>query len=450
MPNKKKDTKTTPAPAPKAKAKGKDKDTVPWKKGGPDCVQLFRDLYFKRYTDKTPPLQIYWDPERGYSKYSLSYFCYDILKKTRNTVNTYRSLGTGLESDDYREKLKLHLAPPPAEGQSPFFANVERQQATEEKEEEPPIEYFCIDNLKGDEFGEEEDGEDVSYKPHKSVEDEELDGFFELESLLSGLSIKEKNIKAIRKTIKGNKMFINTKFGKKYLSELADGRFVCVAVLPSGWEGSIYVSECQEEIWMKTEIPSFLTKAKEIFRFSGATEEYNYIMSLQATIDKAKDQDEDSKTMELNEKLFELPTKVNKKFTNSKGEFDNMFSVYVDPVSKKECACFFLIPENRRLLVSPEPKACRRVAPRSREQITPRKKAHPAAAAASRSNTPMEVDTAQSTVRRTAKKQRPTVIETGVSDVASPRFMTPSGVTSDDEYTWATVRDNVKDDEDYE
>ena len=98
-------------------------DKVSWKKNGPVAAQLFRDIYFKKFSDKTTVAEIHSCPNRPYSQLNLNSF-YKNVKATRDRVTNYRNLGTGLDNDQFKNLVRLH-EPPPKQDQAPTAEDIE-------------------------------------------------------------------------------------------------------------------------------------------------------------------------------------------------------------------------------------------------------------------------------------------------------------------------------------
>jgi hypothetical protein len=149
--------------------------------------------------------------------------------------------------------------------------------------------------------------------------------------------------------------FVNNKFGVKYLTELPDGRYTGVYFLPSGWRGSFYVSDCQREVWMKTEISSFNINAEEILKFTGMNKHSSHVVALQETIDKVllpTDNIDETNSIVRTEKVFQLRTKVHRSFCNIHGDLDDTFTFIQHPKTKTEYVIFHMIPCNHNKLVN--------------------------------------------------------------------------------------------------
>lgn len=91
--------------------------TARWNKYGPFAAQLFRDLYFKKYTrreqdNKFDALAIFNDPTRDYHKLNKNSF-YQRVNEIEERVRSYRANGTGLGTSEFRQLVNLKNIPPP-------------------------------------------------------------------------------------------------------------------------------------------------------------------------------------------------------------------------------------------------------------------------------------------------------------------------------------------------
>jgi hypothetical protein len=89
--------------------------TVKWNKNGPIAAEPFHDFHFKKYNNKSPVAEIHADPTCPYSQINLNTF-YKHLKDTRQHVLNYQRLETGLDSEEFKNLVRLH-EPPLKEGQ---------------------------------------------------------------------------------------------------------------------------------------------------------------------------------------------------------------------------------------------------------------------------------------------------------------------------------------------
>jgi hypothetical protein len=121
------------------------KNKLTWNKNGPLAAQLFRDLYFKKYTpidtpgedDKFDTNAIYNDPTRPYSGLNKTTF-YTHIQTTWERVKTFKSMGTGFGTETFRQLCKLHEAPPP-EDRGPVDREEESRDSSFKEEEEDDI-----------------------------------------------------------------------------------------------------------------------------------------------------------------------------------------------------------------------------------------------------------------------------------------------------------------------
>jgi hypothetical protein len=83
---------------------------VKWQKNGPIAAALFRDFHFKKYDDKTPVAEIHADPTRSYNQINLNTF-YKHVKNTKQRVLNFQRLETGLDSEEFKNLVRLHEPP---------------------------------------------------------------------------------------------------------------------------------------------------------------------------------------------------------------------------------------------------------------------------------------------------------------------------------------------------
>jgi hypothetical protein len=122
-------------------------------------------------------LTIYTDSDRPYSKYAQAGF-YKHAKTAKNRVSTFKTLGTGLDNEDFRKLVRLDQTPTPQDA-SPV----------EGRDDDGP------DNADGGPFM-NESNDDESFNPNSiDVErDENLTSGFEDESFLQSLQNMSINV----------------------------------------------------------------------------------------------------------------------------------------------------------------------------------------------------------------------------------------------------------------
>jgi hypothetical protein len=162
---------------PKQQTKKRKPSKNVWKTWGKDAAQLFRDYYFGKYNDDTPPLTIYHDSDRPYSKYAQTGF-YKHLKTAKNRVKTFKSLGTGLDNEDFRKLVRLDQTPTPQD------ANPIEER---DDDNEP-------DNPDGGPVMDDSDGESFNPNSIDVDRDENLTSGFEDESFLQSLQNMSINV----------------------------------------------------------------------------------------------------------------------------------------------------------------------------------------------------------------------------------------------------------------
>lgn len=271
----------------------KDDEKLTWSSYGVDAAQLFRDFFFEKYPMDISPGLVHSDPDRPYRFYQKTSF-YTHVKTTKKKVETYKTFQTGINNEAFKKKLRLGEEPDDIERGSKLKNKA--KPATKAKKGKKKAASIRVD-LDEDE-DEENDEEDESFRPGKEEDDITLAGF-EIESFLGNLKIRDsdENEEDINSIVGKNarmvyvRGFTNNELGVKYLAELPDGRLSFVCAVPSGWEGNFVVSDCQQEVLMKWEVPKFMTKGREIFSVTGMNNYYGHVMAVQAEIDKLLEKD---------------------------------------------------------------------------------------------------------------------------------------------------------------
>ena len=137
---------------------------VSWKKNGPVAAQLFRDFYFGKFKDTTPVAEIHTCPNRPYNQLNLNTF-YKHVRATKNRVQNYKSLGTGLDNEEFLLLIRLN-EPPSKEDQAPTFENLDSKEEAEDDDSAYTL---------GDEDTEDE-GEEDAFSLETALRNIDLNG----------------------------------------------------------------------------------------------------------------------------------------------------------------------------------------------------------------------------------------------------------------------------------
>ena len=125
---------------------------VSWKKNGPVAAQLFRDFYFKKFKDTTPVAEIHSCPNRPYNQLNINTF-YKHVRATKDRVRNYRTLGTGLDNEEFVLLVRLN-DPPAKEDQGPTVEDIlgDKKEDPEDEDDED----FTLGDFDTDDEAEED------------------------------------------------------------------------------------------------------------------------------------------------------------------------------------------------------------------------------------------------------------------------------------------------------
>ena len=302
------------------KSKNKVSGSVRWDKYGPYAAQLFRDLYFGKYTRKEngkfDTASIYNDPTRKYHKLSKHSF-YKRVEEIDERVQAYKTNGTGLGTADFRQLVNVKRIPPP-EDRSPDFPvpsidedddeeEEESESEEEESEEESEVNeqdralsssdsedstYFGANEpdveLDAD-FEEEEEQEEVM-PPKKRVSEPKKKKMPKKTSKNPSDDVMKEVEAALKKVHLGND---ESSFDTKYMYKLADGRICCVFQLTSGFDGNFEFNpgKVKTKIMLKRIMPRWSYDAKKVFRRKAFNNNNANIVELQTLMDKQRRDD---------------------------------------------------------------------------------------------------------------------------------------------------------------
>lgn len=150
--------------------------TVRWSKYGAHAAQLFRYLYFKKYTrnedDKFDGDLIYNDPTRQYHKLNRNSF-YAHIEEIDQRVQAYRANGTGLGSAEFRRLVNLTKIPPPDDRGDNWQEGAEESKQDEDRalssSDSDDSSYFGVNEQDEDLKEDQDDNND----DNKSLEEEQ-------------------------------------------------------------------------------------------------------------------------------------------------------------------------------------------------------------------------------------------------------------------------------------
>lgn len=270
--------------------------TARWNKYGPFAAQLFRDLYFKKYTrreqdNKFDALAIFNDPTRDYHKLNKNSF-YQRVNEIEERVRSYRANGTGLGTSEFRQLVNLKNIPPPEDwGQDWQEEGKSKDKKTDEERalssDSDDSSYFGAnkedEELEGDSEPEsvrEEEEEDKKMPPtsdkKKKKAPKEKSAIRELEEAMERASLENRN---------GGDM--------KYMYKLADGRICCVFQLISGFEGNFEFNKGKPKtkVMLKRVMPRWSYKAQRVFRRKSLGPNDMNVVKLQTMMDAQRKKD---------------------------------------------------------------------------------------------------------------------------------------------------------------
>lgn len=303
-------------------AKTAKKSKLTWNRNGPIAAQLFRDLYFKKYVPnekgKFNIAEIYNDPERNYKETNQTSFPKN-LSNIYDRVKSYKATGAGLGTEAFRRLVRLN-EPPPPEDRNP-----------------------------SSDIDEDEDEDDSDFDGDSDLEDDiTLEGFEDLESAFEEIKLSGK-ISEKKSKPKPKLPQLDDESEMKFVFEEPDGRLGFVFQLPSGYDGSIELSEDKKTIFIKKVKHQWMYDAERIYERKGLNANNVHVVSLQAVLDtqKKKDitamgQNPDSYNGEITVKttLFELKKPVAPYFIDEFGRESDEF--WFDGSDKGEWIYFWL------------------------------------------------------------------------------------------------------------
>ena len=201
MPPKKKQTSTP----------NKKTGTERWGMYSTYAAQLFRDLYFKKYTRKDDGKfdrdAIYFDPTRDYTDLNLNAFYKHIVEIDAH-VQAYRTNGTGLGTSEFRRLCNLNKVPPPEDrGQDWDKEDKEKEEETKKDKEE----VLSSDVSDSTYFGAKEDHVELGSSFEEESEEEEEDKKMPAKKKISVPSSLEKK----KKPTSAKKRLLKWKTSKK-------------------------------------------------------------------------------------------------------------------------------------------------------------------------------------------------------------------------------------------
>lgn len=331
------------------KTKNKKREAPIWSATSNDAAQLFRDIYFGKYPPDSKASIAHKDLTRNFRLYNGNSFTTH-FKKFQERVRCFREFGTGIDNEEFRKKLKLHILPPPEE-RAPTFQPVRFLQDIHEAEIRAPRRHHS-EVVKDDNNDDDNDDETIDETYMDSRKDDiSLDGF-EIESFL-GFQINDNGNnngndnynKNINKTTNEN-VYDNTHenekenvfeyednnmarstesttaeaVGIKKIVRLPGGVWTGYIKHEPGFKGHFYIGEDARSIWKKSYIhPEFL-HATNLYGRIGLDRGNVSVAHLQQTTDEElRDTKKDQGGYYHEEKLFALSKEVHKDFYDENG-----------------------------------------------------------------------------------------------------------------------------------
>ena len=287
--------------------------TVRWRKYGPHAAQLFRDIYFKKYTpkedDKFDVDTIFNDPIRDYDSLSRGSF-YQHVEEIADRVQTYREKGTGLGTQEFRELVNIRKLPPPEErgrGWKEDNKSSDADEESESKASESDKEEEALSSSGSDDssyFGVKEDDVslDSAFEKESSAEEEDVDktpaakmSSTKKTPKKTPKKSKTADVEEIEEAMKKATLKDNNDVSgdTKYMYKMADGRICCVFQLPSGFEGNFEFGKgkVKQTVVLKREMPRWCYSARRVFRRKGFGPNDANVVELQTLMDKQKKAD---------------------------------------------------------------------------------------------------------------------------------------------------------------
>lgn len=294
-----------------------------WNKNGPFAAQLFRDFYFGKYEEKTTVKEIHADATRSYSQLSLNGF-HKHVKDTRNRVINYKRLGTGLDSEEFRNLVKLNDPPPPVDR----AAVPEEEFSSDDESFTLAPEDFDDDTLAG--FDIESAFEELRFsggikdakQPPPTVETPKPKAKVPAATATTTTPVTTTKPRMTAENL------------EKHLCAYADGRVVGVCQLPSGWQGEFYFSDDCTKVLRTTEVRPAMTSAMTILKRLGLPTDNVNRVNLQAHIDEKKkkhmlqqSREHGTRQAVVKDIVFELPYPCKPKFCNHEGVPSNEVNI---------------------------------------------------------------------------------------------------------------------------
>lgn len=250
------------------------KATTRWNKTGPIAAQLFRDIFFGKYkrnsAGKFDFNEIYNDPTREYTGLAEKSF-YNHIESVAERVAKYKKDGSGLGTEAFRRLCRLHEPPPP-------------EDCGKDKEEKSG-------------FAEESDPEDSTFASDledditlESFEEEEESAFKELKETGNITDTKKKQNK--QKNISSGPpkqvTMPPTSGATRYTFTTPNGHMGFAFQPPSGFDGSLELSEDNTQVICREVIPDDLYDAVVVYKRLGLHTDNVHVVALQAEMDRQK------------------------------------------------------------------------------------------------------------------------------------------------------------------
>ena len=217
------------------------------------------------------------------------------MKKIREQVETYRKFGTGLGDPAFKKLVRLDENPTPSESKP----KVDDRQTINDSDDE--------------DFDPEAEGEEDVTSLGSGFE---IETAFELLSVASPppKKMKTRMSSSSNRVVQGgrsNTSFENNVVGEKFLAVCPDGRLAGMVKLPSGFNGTIRISDDCRKVVMKTMIPKAMQDATKALRELGVPKTDVFVVLFQHAMDLVKEDSEEENGKRFTESvIFHLPCKV--------------------------------------------------------------------------------------------------------------------------------------------
>ena len=247
----------------------KKQATQRWHKNKPIAAQLFRDIFFGKYkrgsTGKFNFHEIFNDPTREYNTLAEKSF-YAHIESTAKRVEKYKKDGSGLETEAFWRLCRLHKPPLPDERAT----NLEDPQHKEEEDEDSTFYRDDEDNIT---LGSIDTVEESAIKEVKK----------------SGKITDSADKKPPPKPT--HVLMPPTVGATRYSFTTPNGHMGFAFQPPSGFDGSLELSESNSEVLCREIVPPELYDAVTVYKRLGLPADNVHVVALQAEMDKQREAD---------------------------------------------------------------------------------------------------------------------------------------------------------------